>query len=121
MMLWHHEMAADMSQLLLSADVRSEDDSLARHVITEQRQEQQQLHDWAQQWYGATPRFVRPDRAFLFLRREACMTKVKDPVCGMMIDDENPLATSDYKRKRYYFCSQDCETTFDEIPDEYVE
>lgn len=55
MMLTHHEGAVDMSQLLLSGDARIEDDTLAQHIITEQRSEQQQLRTWAQQWYGVTP------------------------------------------------------------------
>lgn len=49
------------------------------------------------------------------------MAKVKDPVCGMMIEERDAVATSDYGGKRYYFCSQDCKTEFDENPADYAE
>ena len=49
------------------------------------------------------------------------MAKVKDPVCGMMIEDKDAVATSEYRGKRYYFCSKDCKTEFDESPEDYVE
>jgi Cu+-exporting ATPase len=49
------------------------------------------------------------------------MAKVKDPVCGMTIEDSTATATSDYQGKRYYFCSKDCKTQFDESPDDYAE
>jgi YHS domain-containing protein len=49
------------------------------------------------------------------------MAQVKDPVCGMMIDDKSAVGTSEYNGKPYYFCSQDCKTEFDENPDEYAD
>lgn len=49
------------------------------------------------------------------------MAQVKDPVCGMMIEDSTAAATSEYQRKRYYFCSKDCKMEFDENPEEYAE
>jgi YHS domain-containing protein len=48
------------------------------------------------------------------------MAQVKDPVCGMMIDDKDAAATSEYNGKRYYFCSQDCKVEFDENPKDYA-
>ena len=56
MMLTHHQGAIDMATLTLRADARSESDSLARSIIEKQREEQQQLRAWAQEWYGATLR-----------------------------------------------------------------
>lgn len=47
--------------------------------------------------------------------------EVKDPVCGMKIDADSAVATSEYKGKTYYFCSADCKEEFDEDPDSYVE
>ena len=47
------------------------------------------------------------------------MAQVKDPVCGMMIDDKSAAASSEYHGKRYFFCSKDCKTEFDENPEEY--
>ena len=48
------------------------------------------------------------------------MAQVKDPVCGMVIEEKDAVATSDYKGKRYYFCSRDCKTEFDENPEDYA-
>ena len=48
------------------------------------------------------------------------MAQVKDPVCGMMIDDKSAAATSEYNGKRYFFCSKDCKVEFDENPQEYA-
>lgn len=52
MMNTHHQGAIDMATLTLRADARPESDSLARAIIEKQREEQQQLRSWAQQWYG---------------------------------------------------------------------
>lgn len=54
MMVAHHQGAIDMSTLLLEANARVESDTLAQHIIKEQREEQEQMRAWAQQWYGAT-------------------------------------------------------------------
>lgn len=54
MMVTHHEGAVNMSQLLLEAEARMESDTLAQRMIATQREEQAQLRQWAQQWYGAT-------------------------------------------------------------------
>lgn len=48
------------------------------------------------------------------------MAQVKDPVCGMMIEENDAVATSDYRGQRYYFCSDDCKVEFDENPAEYA-
>lgn len=45
---------------------------------------------------------------------------VKDPVCGMVIDEKDAVGTSDYNGKTYYFCSQDCKVAFDEAPEDYA-
>lgn len=44
----------------------------------------------------------------------------KDPVCGMEVDENNPVAVSEYKGKKYYFCSKACKTAFDKEPEKYV-
>ena len=49
------------------------------------------------------------------------MAQVKDPVCSMMIDPQNAVATSEYQGQRYYFCSRDCKETFDESPEDYAD
>ena len=44
----------------------------------------------------------------------------KDPVCGMMVDEEKAAATSEYKGKTYYFCAKGCKVAFDKEPEKYV-
>ena len=48
------------------------------------------------------------------------MAKVKDPVCGMMIEPNDAVGESDYNGQRYYFCSQECKSEFDENTAEYA-
>jgi Cu+-exporting ATPase len=49
------------------------------------------------------------------------MGKVKDLVCGMMIDPQTAAATSEYKGQTYYFCARGCKVAFDKDPDKYIE
>ncbi|KAA3616819.1 MAG: YHS domain-containing protein [Calditrichaeota bacterium] len=44
----------------------------------------------------------------------------KDLVCGMQVDKKTPAATSEYKGKTYYFCSQDCKKAFEKNPEKYL-
>ena len=45
---------------------------------------------------------------------------VKDPVCGMSVDEKQPGATSVYKGATYYFCSKGCQVAFDKDPEKYL-
>jgi Cu+-exporting ATPase len=45
---------------------------------------------------------------------------VKDPVCGMMIDEKTAAAKSEYQGQTYYFCMEMCKTKFDSDPGRYV-
>jgi YHS domain-containing protein len=45
---------------------------------------------------------------------------VKDPVCGMEVDEEKAAARSEYKGKTYYFCSKGCRAAFDKDPEKYL-
>ena len=45
---------------------------------------------------------------------------VKDPVCGMQIDETKAAGKSDYGGKTYYFCSLACKATFDKHPEKYA-
>jgi len=45
---------------------------------------------------------------------------LKDPVCGMEVDETKAAATSLYQGTTYYFCAQACKTTFDKDPAKYV-
>ncbi|HEY67994.1 MAG TPA: YHS domain-containing protein [Thermoflexia bacterium] len=49
------------------------------------------------------------------------MGKVKDPVCGMVIDPNTAAATSEYKGQTYYFCARSCKVAFDKDPEKYLE
>ena len=44
---------------------------------------------------------------------------VKDPTCGMEVDEATAPA-SEYKGKTYYFCCDSCKETFDKEPEKYV-
>jgi len=41
---------------------------------------------------------------------------VKDPVCGMRVDEWTALITRDYEGQRYVFCSSRCRERFDAEP-----
>jgi YHS domain-containing protein len=45
---------------------------------------------------------------------------VKDPVCGMMIDEKTAAATSEYQGQTYYFCARVCKQRFDQNPQAYI-
>ncbi|MBI4234581.1 MAG: YHS domain-containing protein [Chloroflexi bacterium] len=45
---------------------------------------------------------------------------VKDPVCGMNVDETKTAYKSDYKNKPYSFCSLSCKRAFDLKPDVIV-
>lgn len=46
---------------------------------------------------------------------------VRDPVCGMTIDETDAVATSTFDGRTYYFCSKDCKEEFDANPEDYVD
>ena len=46
--------------------------------------------------------------------------KVKDPVCGMEIDQKAAAGTAEYEGVTYYFCSAACKKNFDRNPDKYA-
>jgi YHS domain-containing protein len=45
---------------------------------------------------------------------------VKDPVCGMEINDLKKSLSAVYKEKDYYFCSEYCKKTFKNDPASYT-
>ena len=45
---------------------------------------------------------------------------VKDPVCGMMIDEKTAAGKSDYQGATYYFCAPVCKQKFDQDPQRYL-
>lgn len=48
------------------------------------------------------------------------MARVKDPVCGMMIEPSDAVGSSEYQGQQYYFCSDDCKSEFDASPSDYA-
>jgi len=46
---------------------------------------------------------------------------VKDPVCGMMIDEKTAAGRSEFQGKTYYFCAQVCKQRFDQSPQQYAD
>ena len=45
---------------------------------------------------------------------------VKDPVCGMTIDEKKAAGKSEYQGQTYYFCATVCKTKFDADPAKYA-
>jgi YHS domain-containing protein len=43
-----------------------------------------------------------------------------DPVCKMEVEEIKAAATSEYKGKKYYFCSVGCKRAFDKNPEKYL-
>lgn len=45
---------------------------------------------------------------------------MRDPVCGMDIDEKNAAGSSVYHGQTYYFCSTGCKAAFDADSARYV-
>ncbi len=45
---------------------------------------------------------------------------VKDPVCGMQVDEKTVTLKSEYQGQTYYFCSPGCKKSFDKDPQKYI-
>jgi len=43
-----------------------------------------------------------------------------DPVCGMSVDKNDAAASAHYEGNKYYFCSTECKTKFQQSPEQYV-
>lgn len=43
----------------------------------------------------------------------------RDSVCGKELEESKFNEQSEYKGKRYYFCSNDCKIIFDNNPSKY--
>lgn len=52
---------------------------------------------------------------------KAVKEKVVDPVCGMNIDKDEALGTSDYEGRVYYFCAACCQRRFEANPEQYAD
>ncbi len=60
----------------------------------------------ASSFVASQTKFARPER-------------VKDPVCGMMVEKNSELSAS-YKGETYYFCSKADAEEFKKNPDKYA-
>lgn len=47
--------------------------------------------------------------------------KVRDPVCGMTLEEKESAASIQHEGKTYYFCSDQCRETFQKSPENYEE
>lgn len=43
----------------------------------------------------------------------------KDPVCGMEVDESTEYQST-HEGRNHYFCSEDCQEKFDEMPQQYA-
>jgi YHS domain-containing protein len=43
-----------------------------------------------------------------------------DPVCKMVVDENNAAATYEYQGKMYYFCAPGCKNAFVQDPEKYL-
>ncbi|MDA4118152.1 MAG: YHS domain-containing protein [Thaumarchaeota archaeon] len=46
---------------------------------------------------------------------------MKDPVCGMMVDERETELTSEHDGQTFYFCSPGCKAAFDNDPHRYMD
>jgi len=47
--------------------------------------------------------------------------QVRDPVCGMLIEESEAKARSSYEGSFYFFCSEECKEEFDKDPERFVD
>ena len=50
----------------------------------------------------------------------ASASRVKDPVCGMMVDPQKPAGRVTHGDKTYYFCSKGCAQKFEKDPEKFL-
>jgi YHS domain-containing protein len=46
---------------------------------------------------------------------------VKDPVCGMDIEENKTDLKHEHKGEIYFFCNSSCKQTFEENPEQYAQ
>lgn len=44
---------------------------------------------------------------------------MRDPVCGMTVDEKKTKLVSEHDGKKFYFCSAGCKASFDKDPHRY--
>lgn len=58
--------------------------------------------------------------AFNVEQQQRRINMVKDPVCGMNIDEAAAAGTSEYNGNTYYFCAPSCKQMFKEHPKRFL-
>lgn len=53
--------------------------------------------------------------------RTKTMTKHKDPICGMQVEESEAAGQTEHEGTIYYFCSTGCKEKFEASPDDYVD
>ncbi|NPV69117.1 MAG: YHS domain-containing protein [Firmicutes bacterium] len=48
------------------------------------------------------------------------MSRPVDPVCHMEVDQDTAAGESEYKGRRYFFCSPRCKAEFEKEPSRYA-
>lgn len=51
----------------------------------------------------------------------AAASMKRDPVCGMLIDIKDAAGMAEYRGKTYYFHTPECNASFEQNPEKYVE
>lgn len=46
---------------------------------------------------------------------------IKDPVCGMVIREEDAAGNITYQGEKYFFCAPGCKVSFIKDPKKYIE
>ena len=63
--------------------------------------------------------FCAAERVNAFYEKEV-RVMAKDPVCGMEVKENEAAAVSEYKGKKYIFCSPGCKEKFTNDPEKYL-
>ena len=45
---------------------------------------------------------------------------MKDPICGMMVDEKKTPFKSEHEGQTFYFCASSCKKKFDSDPHKYA-
>jgi Cu+-exporting ATPase len=56
----------------------------------------------------------------MFVRMNLEVSMAIDPVCGMSVDESTAPAKATHQGKTYYFCSEECKTSFQQQPEKYL-
>ncbi len=99
----------------LEADLGEQHDVSAAHADVVRRFEEYPENGPNRVHALAGPVNIHPPRG-----GERTTAMVKDPVCGMTIDEKTAAATSEYKGQTIYFCAPGCKKKFDQDPAKYA-